>query len=108
MSEELEEIKQRKMLEMQKQQFQRQFQEQAQLQKQIEQLEALIKTKLTKEAISRYGNIKSAHPELAVQLLVILAQLIQTQPIESIDDDELRQILQKISPEKKEMRITYK
>ncbi len=108
MSDELEEIRQKKLIELQKERFQKQIQEQAQLQKQIEQLEALIRTKLTKEAISRYGNIKAAHPEVAVQLLLVLAQLIQTQPIESIDDDELRQILQKILPEKRETKITYR
>ncbi len=105
---ELEEIKQRKLLELQNQKLQNQYQEQLKLQKQIEQLEALVKTKLTKEAISRYGNIKAAHPEVAVQLLLILAQLIQTQPIEIIDDNELRQVLQKILPEKRETKITYR
>ena len=63
------------------------------LQKQILQLEAIIKIKMTKEALSRYGNIKTAFPEKAVNLLLILNQYLQTGKIDIIDDNLLKSIL---------------
>lgn len=105
---ELEEIKKRKLIELQKQQeeFQRQSEEQEQLQAQLEQLEALVKNFLSKEALQRYGNLKAAHQEKAVQLLVILGQAIQQGRIsEKISDEQLKNILKQLQPEKKEFRI---
>ncbi|MAE42264.1 hypothetical protein CMO93_00710 [Candidatus Woesearchaeota archaeon] len=105
---ELEEIK-RKKLEMLKQQqaesMQQQAQEQQQLQQQIQQLEAIVKQALTKEALERYGNLKSAFPEKAVQLLVILVQALQSGQIKNIDDNALKEILKKLTPEKKDFKI---
>ena len=105
---ELEEIK-RKKLEMLKQQqaesMQEQAQEQQQLQQQIQQLEAIVKQALTKEALERYGNLKAADPEKAVQLLVILAQAIQQGQIQKVDDNTLKEILKKLNPKKKEINI---
>ena len=79
--------------------------EQMQLQQQIQQLEMLVKQKLTKQALERFGNIKSAHPEKAIQLLAILGQAIQSGQINEIDDEQLKDILMKITPEKKEFKI---
>ncbi len=79
--------------------------EQMQLQQQIEQLEIVVKQKMTKQALERFGNIKSAHPEKAIQLLAILGQAIQAGKIEEIDDDQLKEILMKLTPEKKEFKI---
>jgi programmed cell death protein 5 len=105
---ELEEIK-RKKLELLKQQqlgaMQQQDQEQQQLQQQIAQLEAIVKQTFTKEALERYGNLKAAFPEKAVQLLVILTQAIQSGQISKIDDQALKEILKKITPEKKDFKI---
>ena len=84
--------------------MQQQTQEQEQLQQQIQQLEIIVKQAFTKEALERYGNLKAAFPERAVQVLVILAQAIQSGQVKTIDDNALKGILKKITPEKKTLR----
>ncbi len=105
---ELEELKKKRLEELKRQQesaVRGQLQEQAQLQQQIEQLELIVKQIFTKDALQRYGNLKAAHPEKAVQLLVILGQAIQQGQIQQIDDAQLKEILKKLTPEKREFRI---
>ena len=101
---ELEGIRRRKLEELRKQQLS-QMQEEQQLQQQVQQLEEIVKQVLTKEALERYGNLKAAYPDRAVQLLVILAQAIQSGQITKIDDDMLKEILKKLTPKKKEFKI---
>ena len=104
---ELEEIKKRKLMELQQQQGE-QVQEQQQMQAQLEQLEIVVKQFLSKEALQRYGNLKAAHQEKAVQLLVILGQAIQKGQIkEKITDEKLKEILKQLQPEKKEFKIKH-
>ena len=105
---ELEAIKKRKMQDLGKRQFekiQNRAQEQEQLQQQVHQLEMIVKQALTKEALERYGNLKTAFPEKAIQLLVILAQALQSGQIKSIDDETLKEVLRRMTPEKKEFKI---
>ena len=107
---ELEALKRKKLEELQNQQeaaLQQLAGEQAQLEQQIEQLEAVVKQVFTKDALSRYGNIKAAHPEKAVQLLVVLGQLIQQGKIKQINDAQLKEILKKLTPEKKDFKIKH-
>ena len=104
----LEEIKKRKLEELknaQLGQLQQQTQEEEQLKQQIQQLEMIVKQALTEEALERYGNLKAAFPERAVQVLVILTQALQSGQITQVDDDTLKEILKKISPEKKDIKI---
>lgn len=101
---ELEELRQRKLQEM----MASQQDEQAQLQQQISQLESMVKAVMTKEAIVRFGNIKAAHPEKAVQVLVVLAQLLQAGQLKAVDDEKLKEILAKMQPEKKGFNIRRK
>ena len=109
---ELEELKKKKLQELQQKQqesLQNQAQEQAQLQQQIEQLEAAVKQFFTKEALQRYGNLKAAHPEKAVQVLVVLGQLMQSGKITSkITDDQLKELLKQIEPKKKDFTIKHR
>ncbi|MBW2977286.1 hypothetical protein KY331_00420 [Candidatus Woesearchaeota archaeon] len=100
----LEEIKRRKLEELQKAK-QTQIQEETKIQQQVEQLESLVKQAFTKDALERYGNLKTAHPDKAVQLLVVLGQAIQQGKINQINDDQLKDILMKLTPEKKEFNI---
>ena len=105
---ELEEIKKRKLEELKKtqlEQFQQQSQEEEEMKQQIEQLEAVVKQALTKEALERYGNLKAAFPDRAVQLLVILVQALQSGQIKNIDDNTLKDILKKITPKKRDIKI---
>ena len=105
----LEEIRKKKLEELmrsQQEKLQQQSQEQAQVQQQIEQIEEIVKKFLTKEALARYGNLKTAHQEKALQLLMILFQAIQKGQIQGqIDDSTLKKILQQLTPKKKEIKI---
>ena len=105
---ELEAIRQRKLAELQEQlqsQIVQQNQEEDQLRSQIEQLEAFVKPRLTQAALSRYGNIKTAFPDKAVQVLVILYQAMAKRNVQQIDDEELKGLLKELEPEKKEFKI---
>ena len=105
---ELEEIRKRKLHELRKNQLekiQQQAQEEQQLQQQVQQLELMVKQVLTKEALQRYSNLKTAFPDRAVQLLVILAQAIQNGQISKVDDNTLKEVLKKLSPEKRDVKI---
>ena len=105
----LEEIKRRKLEELmkfQQEKMQQQSGEQSQMQQQIEQMEDIIRQVLTKEALARYGNLKTAHHEKALQLLVILFQAIQKGQIQgNVDDSTLKKILEQLTPNKKEIKI---
>lgn len=106
---ELDELKKRRLMELQKQQedaLRQQAQEDQQMQAQVDQLEAAVRQFLSKEALQRYGNLKAAHPEKAIQLLVILGQAIQQGQIkEKISDEQLKNLLARLQPEKKEFKI---
>ncbi|MFH1849087.1 MAG: DNA-binding protein [archaeon] len=107
----LEELKRKRLEQMMAEQqnaIQQQMAQEAQLEHQVQQLEAIVKQRLTKEALERYGNLKSAHPETAIQLLIVLAQAIQRGQIMTIDDEKLRQILMKLTPKKREFSIRRK
>ncbi len=108
----LEELRRRRMEELQGQitaQQTEELREQIQLQKQVALLESIAKQKMTKEAVTRYGNLKSAHPEKAIQLIAILAQAIQQGQItEQITDEKLKSLLIQLEPPKKEFKITKK
>lgn len=104
---ELDRLKQKRLQELQQKQIQSQLQEELKLQQHVQQIEELVKTKLSREAIQRYGNIKAAHPEKAVQLLAFLGQMIQTGKLqETITDEKLKIILNKISPQKRDINIS--
>ena len=68
----------------------------------------MVKQLLTKEALERYGNIKAAYPEKAMQIIAIIGQAIQAGRINKIDDDQLKELLKKITPQKKEFKVKYK
>jgi len=100
----LEEIRKRKLQQMMAAQNEN-AQQQAQLQEQIAQLEMAVKQHMTKEAVLRYGSIKAAHPEKAVQSLVVLSQLLQSGRLEKIDDITFKKILEQMAPKKREIKI---
>lgn len=90
--------------ELQRRRLQEKSEEQ-QLHAQIAQLDAVVKSKLSREALQRYSNIKVAHQELWLQSLVMLAQLIQAGKIQTITDAQYRAVLEKLQPKKREMQI---
>lgn len=81
-----------------------QLNEQLQLQQQLENIETLAKQALTKQAIERYGNIKAANPELAIQIAIFISQ--QANNIkEKITDEQFKEFLKKIQKPKRETKI---
>jgi DNA-binding TFAR19-related protein (PDSD5 family) len=78
------------------------------MQQQIAQLETIVKTLFTKRALQRYGNLRAAHPEKAVQLLAAVGQMMQSGKARKITDYDLKKILVMISPKTKEIKITRK
>ena len=103
----LDEIRKRKLEELMRlQQYKSESNEQAQMQQQIEIMEDAVKQVFTKEALQRYGSIKAAHNEKALQLILILFQAIQKGQVQGkIDDNLLKKILVQITPKQKEFKI---
>jgi len=106
---ELEELKKQRLEQLQQELLQKQMQEQFELKEQLEQLEAGAKPFMSPEAIARYGNLKAVHTEKAIQSIVVIAQLIQERKIkEPITDDQYKNLLLRLTPEKKEFKIHKK
>jgi DNA-binding TFAR19-related protein (PDSD5 family) len=55
--------------------------------------------------VSRYGNIKAAYPEKAVQALVVMARAIETRQVTQIDDALLKHFLGALTPEKHKFNV---
>ncbi|MBS3112776.1 hypothetical protein J4418_01720 [Candidatus Woesearchaeota archaeon] len=104
---ELEQLRQQRITQLQAQSQNEAAEEQQALQ-QIQQIEFAVKSKMTRDAVSRYSILKSAHPEKAIQTLMVLAQAIQTKQVNFIEDDYLKELLSKINSEKKDFKITRK
>lgn len=103
--ERLELLRQKRMRELLNTQAQQQSEE-IKLKQQLQQLEMMIKQLFTKEALERYGNLKVAHPEKAIQLLMLITQLLQHNQLSGkIDDQTLKTVLQQMEGEKRKTQI---
>jgi programmed cell death protein 5 len=103
--EELEELRKRKLLELQRQMAEEQ--KRAQVQQQLEmEKEAILRTILTPEARQRLTNLKMVKPEFTSQLELQLIQLAQhgKLPI-PLSDEQLKQILVQLQTRKRETKI---
>ena len=57
-------------------------------------LEHKVKNYLSKEALSRFGNLKTAHPEIAMKAVMILAKAIELGQLkQELGDDEFKSLL---------------
>ncbi|MBI2541186.1 hypothetical protein HYV80_00560 [Candidatus Woesearchaeota archaeon] len=105
----LDEIKRKKLenlMALQQERMQEQAEGQAQMQQQIGLMENALRQILTKEALARYGSLKTAHQEKALQLLVVLIQAVQKGQIKGkVDDSTLKKILEQLTPKKREIKI---
>ena len=82
------------------------LQKQFELQKQIEILETIAKDYLSKEAITRYYTLKSAHQEKALRVISIIARLVETNQIkEKLTDEQFKQLLLNLEKPKRETKI---
>lgn len=82
------------------------MQEALQMHQQVAQLEAGAKMWMDAEAVSRYGNLKAAHPKKALQAAVLIAQFVQSGKIKKlITDGQLKELLAYLDEQKKESRV---
>ncbi len=79
------------------------------LQKQIFQIENMARQYLSSAALQRYTSLKTAHPNKAIQAAGIIAHLAsQNQIKQKISDEQFKNLLLTIEPEKRETRIIRK
>jgi len=102
---ELEEIRKRKLLELQQKMAEEQ--KQAQIQQQLElQKQALLRKILTPKARQRLTNLKMVRPEFTAQLELQLIQLAQQGKLPiPLEDSQLKKILIQLQSGKREPKI---
>jgi len=103
--EEIEELRRKKLLQLQRTLAEEQ--QRAQVQQQIEvQKQALLRRILTPDARSRLTNLKMVKPEFAQQLELQLIQLAQQGKIAiPVTDEQLKEILVRIQSSRREFKI---
>jgi programmed cell death protein 5 len=71
------------------------------------QRQAILRGIMTPEARERLGRLKTAYPQIAATVEQQLIMLAQSGRLggQKIDDDTLRQILEKLVPQKREIKI---
>lgn len=112
----IEEIRRKRMEQLQQQAAQQAAQQQGDVAEQERKRRELEAQKrqvmiqiLTPEARSRLANIRLTKPEFVDQIEVQLIQLAQMGRIKSkIDDEQLKVLLKKLTGQKREMKITWK
>lgn len=103
--EELEEIRRRKMEQLQQQAERQAAQEEVAAEVQA-QRQAVLRKILTPEARERLGRITLAYPDMAQQIEDRLISLAQSGRLSgAIDDNTLRQILRALVPKKRDIKI---
>ena len=66
--------------------------------KNLKMLENIAKPWMSKEAISRYGNLKVAHPDKAVKAISFIAQAVRLGKIkETVTDEQFKGLLMEIN-----------
>lgn len=106
--EELEEIRRRRMLELQRQIAEAQRQEE--LKREMEaQRQAALRQILTPEARERLANLKMVKPSFAEQLEIQLIQLAQSGRVKlPITDEMLKKILLQLQGAKRETKVKFR
>jgi len=97
----ISEIRQRKI-----EQLQAQAHQQREEMQQIAALEEAVKQYFTSDALIRFGNLKTAHPEQAVKALVLLSKLLRAGKVQKVDSETLKSVLRQLQP--REITITRK
>lgn len=103
--EELEELRQKRLLALQRKLAEEQ--QKAQMEQQLEmQKQAVLKSILTPEARQRLANLKLVKPEFTAQLELQLIQLAQLGKLPiPLTDEQLKQILIQLQTKKREIKI---
>lgn len=102
----MEELRRRRMLELQQRLAQEQ--QRAQVQQQIEmQKQAVLRRILSPKARQRINNLKMVKPEFANTLEIQLIQLAQTGKVQiPITDEQLKEILIRLQAQRRDIKIT--
>lgn len=105
---ELEALRQKRMLELQRQLAQEQ--QRAEIQRRMEeQKQNLLRAILTAEARQRLNRIKMVRPEFVERLEAQLVPIAQSGRVPlPITDEQLKAILSRLQPEKREIRFRYR
>jgi programmed cell death protein 5 len=103
--EELEELRRRKLLQLQQQMAEQQYQ--AQVQQQIEeQKQAVLRRILTPAARQRLTNLRMVKPNFTGQLELQLIQLAQQRRINiPLSDEQLKKILAQLQSRRRDIKI---
>ncbi|MCL2157042.1 MAG: DNA-binding protein [Methanobrevibacter sp.] len=113
----LDELRRKRMEELQRQavasenqQMQQQQMQQQQMQQEMEmQKKQIMMQILTPEARSRLANIRLTKPEFVDQIELQLIQLVQSGRVQNkITEEQLKDLLKRLSGQKKEINITRK
>jgi len=103
--EELEALRKRRMLELQRRLAQEQQETQAEQQVEM-QKQAILRRILTSDARQRINNLKMVKPQFAAQLELQLIQLAQQNRISiPMTDEQLKEILTKLQSQRREIKI---
>ena len=108
MDEELENLRRKKLQELQQQgQLQESLEEQDAQKKELEERRrTILRSILTTQAKERLGRIKVARPEMAEEIENQLIMLVQGDRLKNkINDEQLRMLLSKIIPKKRDIKI---
>lgn len=103
---ELDEIRRRRMQDLQQRVAQEQ--QRAQAQQQVEgQKQAIMRRILTPEARQRINNLKMVKPDFANALEIQLIQLAQAGKVQTpITDEQLKEILVRLQAQRRDIKIT--
>ena len=72
-------------------------------------MELFVRRNMTGDALSRFGIVKSAHPEFALQAIVTLNQLIHSNQVNlPVDERTLKYLLGELQKQKQEFNILRK
>jgi len=106
--EEIEEIRRRRMLQLQQQIAEAQRQERAQREYET-QKQAVLRQILTPEARSRLTNLKIVKPDFADQIEIQLIQLAQAGRITApLTDEQLKNILRQLQERRRDIKVKYR
>lgn len=108
----IEEIRRKRMQQLQQQAQQQsvdaESQEQMRQQMEMQKKQAMMQI-LTPEARSRLANIRMTKPEFVDQIELQLIQLAQMGRVQSkITDEQLKELLQKVAGQKREINIDWR